>query len=59
MALYVENQSPAHNKQRYSELSLHMEVEIDSEDLDTSNRTFSGGFGRVCEPPPSFRKNGR
>ena len=32
VALYVENQRPAHNQQPYSELSLHMEAEIDSED---------------------------
>ena len=59
VALYVENQRPAHNQQRYSELSLHMEAEIDSEDLDKFNRIISRGFGRVRERRPSFRKNGR
>jgi len=36
-----------------------MEVEIDSEDLEKSNWTISGGFGRVRERRPSIRKNGR
>jgi len=59
MALYVEYQIPANIQQCYSELYLHMEAEIESQDLDTSNRIISGGFGRVCERRPSFRKNGR
>jgi len=59
VALYVENQSPAQNQQLYSELSLHMEAEIDSEDLDKSNWIFSGGFGRVRERRPSLRKSRR
>ena len=59
VALYVENQSPAHNQQRYSELSFHMEAEIHSEDLDQSNRIISRGLGRVRERRPSFRKNRR
>jgi len=35
-----------------------MEAEIDSEDLDKSNRIISEGFGRVRERRPSFRKTG-
>ena len=58
VALNVEIQSPAHDQQRYSDLSLRMEAEIDGEDLDKSNRIISGGSYAFANGGPDSANTG-